>query len=225
MAITDWPLQERPREKLLRHGVTALSEAELLAIFLRTGIKGKTAVDLARELLQQFHSLRKLFRAGQEQFSKIKGLGLSKYAVLQAALEISRRCFEEEMKAATLCTSIQSAKTYFKAKLSNHRYETFACIFLNNLHNVIQYEELFKGTINCAPIYPRVIAQKALEYNAAAVIFAHNHPSGCGTPSESDISTTQNLINALKPLDIRVLDHIIVGDKDPISFAEQGLLL
>lgn len=224
MAITDWPLYERPREKLFRLGVSSLSEAELLAIFLQTGVKGKTAVDLARELLAEFKSLNHLLAATEQQIAAFPGLGRAKFGMLQAALELGRRCLEEDLKLEKPLTSAQDAKKYLILKLSSYRHEVFSCIFLNNQHQVIQYKELFYGTINCAPIYPRVVAQKALEYNAGAVIFAHNHPSGSTAPSQSDLESTKKLVSVLNNLDIRVLDHIIVGGNQCSSLAEEGLI-
>ncbi len=224
MKLTDWPLQERPREKMLRLGVSSLSEAELLAIFLRTGTKGKTAVDLARELLNEFQGLKNLLAVPQSRMLSIKGIGKTKYSILQAALEIGKRYLEENLHIRSSFISPSDAKQYLIAKLSAYKQEVFSCIFLNSKHQLLRYEELFHGTISCAPIYPRIIAQKALEYNAAALILSHNHPSGSTQPSDEDISTTQNLISVLNHLDIRVLDHIIVGGSDCCSLAEHGLL-
>jgi DNA repair protein RadC len=224
MALTDWPAQERPREKMLRLGVTSLSEAELLAIFLRTGLKGKTAVDLARELLQEYKSLRSLLAAPSSKLFSIKGIGKTKYVMLHAALELGRRFLEEGLHPTKNIASLSDAKKYLIAKLSSHKQEVFSCIFLNSKHHILHYEELFHGTISFTPIYPRIIAQKALEYNAAAIILAHNHPSGSTHPSESDLTATNSLVTILGHLDIRVLDHIIVGGNDCTSLAEKGLL-
>lgn len=224
MAITDWPLQERPREKLLRFGAASLSEAELLAIFLQTGVKGKTALDLARELLSQHRSLRGLLNISENQINAIAGMGKAKFSMLQAALEIGKRLLEEDLPKNAGLTSAVDAKKYLVAKLAAHKRETFACIFLSSRHHIIKYEELFQGTINCAPIYPRIIAQKALDYNAAALILSHNHPSGDPKPSQSDIKATQDLIAVLAQLDIRVLDHIIVAGNRSLSFTEAGLI-
>jgi DNA repair protein RadC len=224
MPITDWPLQERPREKLLHSGVANLSPAELLAIFLQTGLKGKTALDMARELLNQYKTLRNILSLNQNQMSQIPGIGKAKYSMLQAALELGRRVFQEDLEYLSGISSAGDAKNFVMAKLANFRQEVFACIFLNSRHRIIKYEQLFYGTIHCTPIYPRVIAQKALEYNASAVIFAHNHPSGDTKPSQSDLKSTQNLVTALSYLDIRVLDHLIVGGNQCISFIEEGLI-
>lgn len=224
MAITDWPLQERPREKLLRLGVASLSEAELLAIFLQNGVKGKTAVDLARELLQEFKTLNQLLAAPQKHLDSICGMGPAKYSMLQAALELGRRYLAENLPINKPLTSAQDAKKFLIAKLASYKYEVFSCIFLNTRHCVIQYKELFYGTLDCAPIYPRIVAQKALECNAGAVIFAHNHPSGNTEPSQSDLTSTENLIKILDCLDIRVLDHIIIAGNTCRSLAEEGLI-
>jgi DNA repair protein RadC len=224
MAIKDWPASERPREKLLNHGVQALSDAELLAIFLRTGVSGISAVELARNLLNSFGSLRALLEAKQAQFCDQYGLGPAKYVQLQAVLEMSRRHLESKLSRSDALTDADSTKAFVQQKLRHYPYEVFACLFLDNQHRLIGFEELFRGTINMAKVYPREVVKQALSYNAAAVIFAHNHPSGIAEPSMSDIELTQQLKSALNMVDIRVLDHIIVGDAEPNSLAEQGLI-
>jgi DNA repair protein RadC len=224
MAIKDWPASERPREKLLNHGVQALSDAELLAIFLRTGVSGISAVELARNLLNSFGSLRALLEAKQAQFCAQYGLGPAKYVQLQAVLEMSRRHLESKLNRGDALTDADSTKAFVQQKLRHYPYEVFACLFLDNQHRLIGFEELFHGTINMAKVYPREVVKQALSYNAAAVIFAHNHPSGIAEPSMSDIELTQQLKSALNMVDIRVLDHIIVGDAEPSSLAEQGLI-
>lgn len=224
MAITDWPAQDRPREKLLQRGATALTDAELLAIFLRTGTQGKTAVDLARELLTEYRSLQALLNADQKRFCQSLGLGAAKYAQLQAVLEMARRHFNEVLQHGDVLTSPEVTRAYLSAQLRGYRHEVFACLFLDNQHRVIQWEELFRGTIDGASVYPREVVKQALHHNAAAVIFAHNHPSGVAEPSQSDRLITDKLKAALNLLDIRVLDHFIVGDGMPYSFAEHGLL-
>jgi DNA repair protein RadC len=224
MAIKDWPASERPREKLLNHGVQALSDAELLAIFLRTGVSGISAVELARNLLNSFGSLRALLEAKQAQFCAQYGLGPAKYVQLQAVLEMSRRHLESKLSRGDALTDADSTKAFVQQKLRHYPYEVFACLFLDNQHRLIGFEELFRGTINMAKVYPREVVKQALSYNAAAVIFAHNHPSGIAEPSMSDIELTQQLKSALNMVDIRVLDHIIVGDAEPNSLAEQGLI-
>jgi DNA repair protein RadC len=223
MAITDWPIHLRPREKLLHSGANSLSDAELLAIFLQTGRKGKTAVDLAVELLTEFKTLNKLLSSTRHQIT-LKGLGQAKFTMLQAAVELGRRCLAEKMRQERFLTSAQEAKKYLISKLSHYKHEVFACIFLNARHQFIDYKELFHGTINCTPIYTRVIAQTALELNAGAVIFAHNHPSGDPLPSQNDIETTKEIATVLAVLDIKVLDHIVVGGNTSTSLCEKGLL-
>lgn len=224
MPITDWPDDERPREKLLQKGPLALSDAELLAIFLRTGVKGKTAVDLSRELLTEFGSLRALLESDFERFSRSRGLGTAKYALLQAVLEMARRHLKETLRRGSALTSPDLTRRYLAAQLRSHPHEVFAALFLDNQHRIIEFEELFRGTIDGASVYPREVVKKALSFNAAAVIFAHNHPSGIAEPSEADKHITQRLKQALSLIDIRVLDHFIVGDGEAYSFAEHGLI-
>jgi len=224
MPITDWPVDERPREKLLLRGAKALSDAELLAIFLRTGIRGKTAVDIARELLIEFGGLRSLLSADADRFCRSPGLGPAKYALLQAALEVSRRHIGETLKRADSLGSPDDTRNYLIAQLRDLHYEVFACLFLDNRHRVIRYETLFNGTIDGASVHPREVVRKVLKYNAAAVIFAHNHPSGIAEPSDADKGLTRRLKQALSLIDVRVLDHFIIGDGIAISFAERGLL-
>ncbi len=224
MAITDWPKEERPREKLLARGADALSDAELLAIFLRTGIPGKTAVDLARELLNEFGSLGTLLRADKLQFCRGAGLGEAKYSQLQAVLEMGRRYLYESLQRRDAISNTHATRQFLSARLRHYQHEVFACLFLDNRHQVIQFEELFNGTIDGAAVYPRVIVQKALHYNAAAVILSHNHPSGVKEPSLADKQITRRICDALSLVDIRVLDHVIVGDGEALSFAEKGLL-
>ena len=224
MAITDWVSEERPREKLLQHGAKTLNDAELLAIFLRTGTRGKTAVDLARDLLDEFGSLQALFGADQKRFCQCHGLGDAKYAQLQAVLEMARRHFVEVINRGDALTNPDATRAYLSAQLRGYHYEVFACLFLDNQHRIIELEELFRGTIDSASVYPREVVKKALYHNAAAVIFAHNHPSGVNIPSHADKEITNKLKQALSLFDIRVLDHFIIGDNTPYSFAEHGLI-
>jgi DNA repair protein RadC len=224
MSIKDWPADERPREKLLQRGAHALTDAELLAIFLRIGVKGKSAVDMARDLLGEFGSLQALLNAEQDRFCQSHGLGQAKYAQLQAVLEMARRHFAEILQRGNALTSPDITRAYLSAQLRGHSYEVFACLFLDNQNRVIVWEELFRGTIDGASVYPREVAKRALFHHAAAVIFAHNHPSGINEPSQADRQITDKLKQALGLFDIRVLDHFIVGDGDPYSFAENGLL-
>lgn len=224
MAIKDWPADERPREKLLQRGPGILSDAELLAIFLRTGVKGKSAVDLARELLEEFGGLRRLLEARRSQFCLGNGLGNAKYAQLQATLEMGRRHLMEELQRGTLLNSPETTSRYLTTRLRHHQQEVFACLFLDNRHRVLKYEELFYGTINGASVYPREVVKRALHHNAAGLILAHNHPSGVAEPSQADHQITQQLKKALALVDIRVLDHIIIGDGEPISLASMGTI-
>ncbi|MBK5964302.1 hypothetical protein CCR95_09435 [Thiocystis minor] len=224
MAIKDWPEGERPREKLLERGAAALSDAELLAIFLRTGIPGKSAVDLARDLLKEFSGLAGLLAADQRRFCEGKGLGAAKFAQLQAVLELSRRYLMTRINGQDVLTSPEATRDYLKMRLYGSPHEIFACLFLDNRHRVICFEELFRGTIDGASVHPREVLRRVLETNAAAVIFAHNHPSGIAEPSQADLRITQRLKTMLELIDVRVLDHVIVGDGDGVSFAERGLL-
>ncbi len=224
MSIKDWPADQRPREKLLSKGSEALTDAELLAIFLRIGIKGKSAVDLARELLDEFGSLQALLEADHTRFCQGKGLGDAKYAQLQAVLEMAKRHFVEILQRGDVLTSPQATRAYLSAQLRGYSYEVFACLFLDNQHRVIMLEEMFRGTIDGASVYPREVAKRALFHNAAAVIFAHNHPSGINEPSQADKQITEKLKQGLNLFDIRVLDHFIIADGQPYSFAEHGLL-
>jgi len=222
MPITDWPIQERPREKLLNLGAAALSDAELLAIFLRTGIPGKTAVDLARDLLGKFSSLRGLLTASENQFCRQPGLGPAKYAQLQAVLEMGKRHLHATLVRDEALTDPAATRQYLSARLRDHAFEVFACLFLDNRHRVIHFEELFRGTINGASVHPREVVRHTLEHNAAAVIFAHNHPSGVAEPSEADRQLTRRLQAALELIDVRVLDHIVIGDGECVAFSERG---
>ena len=223
MPITDWPLEERPREKLLAQGSESLSDAELLAIFLRTGIRGKTAVDLSHDLLKGFNGLRQLLKADIGTFCEFPGLGQAKYAQLQAVLEMARRYLFEGLQRGDSLTSPEETRQFLSSKLRDYPHEVFAVLFLDQRHRVIHFEEMFRGTIDGASVYPREVVKKSLEYNAAAVIFAHNHPSGVAEPSQSDERITKRLKDALALVDIRVLDHFVVGD-EVASFAERGLL-
>ncbi|PIE37327.1 MAG: hypothetical protein CSA54_01590 [Gammaproteobacteria bacterium] len=224
MAITDWPAELRPREKLLAQGAQSLSDAELLAIFLRTGVAGKSAVDLARELLDHFGSLRNLLRASRRDFCSAKGLGDAKYAQLQAVLEMARRHLLETLQRGEELSSPRLVFQFLRQQLRDYHHEVFACLWLDNRHRVIQFEELFRGSLNGANVYPREVVKAALAHNAAAVIFAHNHPSGVAEPSEADRHITERLQAALALVDVRVLDHIVVGDGEQVSLAERGML-
>lgn len=224
MAITDWPELERPREKLLSTGAASLSDAELLAIFFRTGRMGKTAVDIARDALLHFGGLNALVSASKEEFCALAGLGLTKYSQVQAAIELGQRSLKEELLNGDCIDSSSKTKQYLTARLRNRPQEVFACLFLNNLHQVIAYEELFTGSINGATVYAREVVKAALRYNSAGVILAHNHPSGSDDPSEEDIDLTFRLRDALGLVDISVLDHIIVAGNQAISLAEESYI-
>ncbi|NRH42704.1 MULTISPECIES: DNA repair protein RadC [Pseudomonas] len=224
MSIKDWPAQERPREKLLEQGAQALTDAELLAIFLRTGVAGKSAVDLARQLLGEFGSLRALLEADLTAFSTHLGLGPAKYSQLQAVLEMGRRHLAEGLKRDSALESPQQVRDYLKARLRHEPHEIFGCLFLDTRHRVLAFEALFHGTIDGASVYPRQVVKRALAHNAAAVILTHNHPSGIAEPSQADRLLTTRLKDALTLVDVRVLDHFIVGDGEPLSMAEYGWL-
>ncbi|QSI75610.1 MULTISPECIES: RadC family protein [Niveibacterium] len=225
MAITDWPEDERPRERLLAHGAAVLSDAELLAIFLRVGIKGKSAVDLARDLIARFGSLTRLFAAPVDDFAAVPGMGSAKFAQLQAVIEMARRALGEEMRERDLLSSPGAVRDWLRLKLAALPYEVFMVILLDAQNRLIHAEELFRGTLDQTSVYPREVVKLALARNAAAAIFAHNHPSGCSEPSRADELLTSSLKQALALVDVRVLDHFIVaGNARPLSFAERGLL-
>lgn len=221
MPITDWPAGERPREKLLERGASALTDAELLAILLRTGVGGSTAVDLARHLLGRFGGLRALLRAGRGEFCMTHGLGQAKYVQLQAVLEIARRFLAEGLTGREALKDPAAVRRLLQARLRDREHETFAALFLDNQHRVIAFDELSQGTIDGASVYPREVIKAALKHGAAAVIFAHNHPSGVAEPSAADRTLTERLKSALAQVDIRVLDHFVVGEQ-VVSFAERG---
>ena len=222
MSIRDWPAAERPREKLLQHGSGSLSDAELLAIFLRTGVSGKSAVDLARHLLSEFGSLRALLEADLRAFCRQLGLGPAKFSQLQAVLEMSRRHLAERLRRESALESPQAVRDYFKALLRHEPHEVFGCLFLDTRHRMLAFEVLFRGSIDSASVYPRQVVKRALAHNAAAVIFCHNHPSGISEPSQADRTLTRSLIQALDLIEVRVLDHFIVGDGQPLSMVERG---
>ena len=223
MAIFHWPAHERPREKLLSRGAAALSDAELLAIFLRTGTRGKTAVDVARDLLADFGSLGRLLDASDEELCRHKGMGLAKYSQLQASVEMARRHLQESLQQRDALTSPAETRRYLIAQLRPYPHEVFAVLFLDNRNRLLAFDKLFHGTIDGASVHPREVVRAALRYNAAAVILAHNHPSGVAEPSHADELITRRLKDALALIDVRVLDHMVVGD-EVISFAERGLI-
>ena len=224
MSIRHWPEGERPREKLLRQGAVSLSDAELLAIFLRVGVKGRSAVDLARDLLQRFGGLRALLKADLKTLCAEKGLGPAKYAQMQAVLEMARRYLDQEMRVREVLSDPAATRRYLQARLRDLDHEVFGALLLDNQHRVLGFEELAHGTIDGASVYPREVVKRALAAGAAAVIFAHNHPPGVAEPSAADRALTQRLKSALALVDVRVLDHFVVGEGTPVSFAERGWL-
>lgn len=224
MAITDWPASERPREKLIELGANALSDAELLAIFLRVGVVGKSAVDLARDLLTKFGSLNGIFAATETELSQVHGIGSSKYVQLQAIFEMSRRALNEELQARDIFQSPKQVREYLVLKLGTLTREVFLVLFLDAQNRLNATEELFSGTLTQTSVYPREVVKRAIHHNAASVIFAHNHPSGATQQSTADEQITQQLKQALALVDVRVLDHFIVAGNQTLSFAEQGLL-
>lgn len=224
MSITQWPEDERPRERLLKQGAAALSDAELVAIFLRVGVKGKSAVDLARDLVAQFGSLNGLFSASEAELCAVHGMGQAKYVQLQAILEMSKRALGEDIKLTDALASPKAVRDYLKLMLARLPHEVFVAVFLTSQNRVIVVEEVFRGTLTQTSVYPREIVKLALAHNAASVIFAHNHPSGEPHPSQADRALTKTLAEALALIDVRVLDHFIVAPGASLSFAEQGIL-
>ncbi|MDF3034887.1 MAG: radC2 [Paucimonas sp.] len=222
MAIADWPEHERPRERLIKFGAQQLSDAELLAVFLRVGVAGKSAVDLGREMVQRFGSLNGLFSARLDEFSELNGLGPAKYAQLQAVMELARRALGEELQQGAALSSPKAVKEYLRLWLGTRPYECFAVLFLDVKNRLISSEELFRGTLTHTSVYPREVVKAALACNAASVLLAHNHPSGSPEPSGADIQLTKALKDALALVDVRVLDHLVVGVGTTYSFAEHG---
>lgn len=224
MAIIDWPEEQRPRERLIKNGAHVLSNPELLAIFLRTGVKGKNAIELGRDLLAHFGSLNQMFASTVSGFSSLHGLGPAKFAQLQAAFELSRRALGESLQEGIKLTSPQDVKHFLHLELGKLPSEVFVTLFLDTGHRLICHEQLFSGTLRQANVYPREVVRAALNHNAAAVIFAHNHPTGIAQPSNADLELTNNLQTALALVDVTVLDHFIVSKNSIYSFAEHGQL-
>jgi DNA repair protein RadC len=222
MSIEDWPEQTRPRERLVREGAQALSDPELLALLLRVGVRGKSAVELGRDILQHFGSLHGLFGASLDDVSEVHGLGMAKYAQLQAVMELARRAIAEQLQSGEAFGSPELVKRYLRIKLGGQRHESFVVLFLDVKNRLIADRELFRGTLTQTSVYPREVVIEALSRNAAGVILAHNHPSGLPEPSEADLRLTQALVQALGLVDIRVLDHFIVAGPLVHSFAEHG---
>ena len=224
MSIRDWPEGERPREKLMMRGAETLSDAELLAIFLRTGCAGQSAVDLARSLLHQFGNLGQLLSADKPTFCRARGLGEAKFVQLQAVMELARRHLGEKLQRDQVFSNPASVGEFLLAQLGQCHQEVFGVLFLDNQHRLIAWEKLFFGTVNSASVHPREVVKRALHHNAAAIILSHNHPSGVAEPSEPDQCITRQLQEALQLVDVRVLDHVIVGSGHTISLAERGMI-
>ena len=224
MPITDWPQADRPREKLLEKGETILTDAELLAIFINSGVKGKTALDIAKELINEFGSLKLLIRTPKEILFKKQGIGKVKYALLKAAVELGKRYLNEQIHTGTVLNSSLLAQEFLAYRLRENMNEVFACLFLDNHLRLICFEEIFHGTINEANIYPREIVRRGLRHNAAKIILAHNHPSGWPLPSAADKTVTDLIKKALRLVDIEVIDHIIIGNPENFSFADAGMI-
>ncbi|MFC0135136.1 hypothetical protein CR105_22400 [Massilia eurypsychrophila] len=224
MGINNWPEQDRPRERLIAGGPRALSSAELLAVFLRVGVKGVNAVKLAENMIAHFGSLNALFGASLAEFSQINGLGPAKYAQLQAVMELARRAIGEQMQCGQTLGSPEAVKLYLRMTLSQRAHESFVVLFLDVKNRLIVSEEMFRGTLTHTSVYPREVVKAALRHNAAGVMLAHNHPSGTPEPSESDLVLTRALVQALALVDVRILDHFVVAGPHVHSFAEHGQL-
>jgi DNA repair protein RadC len=222
MTLAHWSTHERPREKLLKQGAHALSNTELLAILLRTGIKGKSVIDFSQSLMQKFGTIRGLLEASPEALHACNGLGQAKCAEIKVIVEIIKRYLAETIEYESVLTDTQSTRHYLTCCLRNREQEVFACLFLNSQCHLIRYEELFYGTINEAKVYPREVVKRALQLNASAIILAHNHPSGDSTPSQADQLVTEKIKLALATIDVRVLDHFVIGEGNISSFAEKG---
>ncbi len=223
MSIRDWPAGERPREKLLAQGSATLSDAELLAVLLGSGSRGKDALALGRELLTTAGSLGALLGRPDRQV-RAHGLGPAKRARIAAALELARRSLAEQLQLLPALGNPRDSGDYLRARLRHLPYEVFGCLHLDNRHRVLAFEELFRGTVDGASVHPREVVRACLQHNACAVIFAHNHPSGVAEPSAADRTITHELRNALRLVEVRVLDHLVIGSDDPVSMAARGLL-
>ncbi|HXW01621.1 MAG TPA: DNA repair protein RadC [Anaerolineae bacterium] len=224
MSITNWPKYDRPREKLIIRGEKALSDAELVAIFLRTGVKGKSALDLARQLLEEFGGMKNMLQAPLLTLLGRHGIGRSKYVTLKAAVELGRRCLTHQAEHGEIFNSSAKTRSFIAGHLSHHSAEVFAGIFMDIKYRLLAFDELFHGTIHEAAVYPREVVRRGLIYNAARIILAHNHPSGVASPSDADITVTRHIRDALALVDIKLVDHIIVGHRETYSFAEDGLI-
>ena len=224
MSLKDLPAEMRPREKLLARGPGALSDIELLALLLRTGLPGKGVFDLAEHVLREFGGFAGLLRVDASALTRIKGLGPAKRAEVAAVIEMARRAMAQQLQATPVFDSPQKVKDYVSLQIGARTQEVFAVLFLDSQHRLLQLEELFRGSLTQTSVYPREVVRRALELNAGAVILAHNHPSGLAEPSRADEFLTQSLKGALQLVDVRVLDHLVVGQGSVVSFAERGLL-
>jgi DNA repair protein RadC len=224
MAIKDWPAQQRPRERLISQGAAALSDPELLALFLRVGVQGRSAVELGRDLLLHFGSLQGLFGASLSQFSAVHGMGPAKFAQLQAVMELARRAIGEQLHAGQALGSPDAVRHYLRLTMGRQQHESFVVLFLDVKNRLLACEEMFRGTLTHTSVYPREVVKAALAHNAASVMLAHNHPSGVAEPSEADLLLTRALVQALALVDVRVLDHFVVAGASVHSFAEHGQL-
>jgi DNA repair protein RadC len=224
MGIKDWPVQQRPRERLISEGAAALSDPELLALFLRVGVKGRSAVELGRDLLRHFGSIQGLFGASLSQLSAVHGMGPAKFAQLQAVMELAQRAIGEQLQAGQALGSPDAVRQYLRISLGRQQHESFVILFLDVKNRLLAYEEMFRGTLTHTSVYPREVVKAALAHNAASVMLAHNHPSGVAEPSEADLLLTRALVQALALVDVRVLDHFVVAGPNVHSFAEHGQL-
>jgi DNA repair protein RadC len=224
MTISSWPKSERPRERLREHGVTTLSDAELLAVFLQSGCRGRTVMDMARDMIRQFDGLGGILSATEEELCGCQGTGAEKAARFAAMKELAQRHMLEQIKSRDVLNSSKANREYLRAKFKDCQSEVFSCLFLNSQHHVVKLEELFQGTIDGAAVYPREVVRRCLYHIAAAVILAHNHPSGVAEPSQADIAITNKLKTVLATIEVRMLDHLVIGDSMVVSFAERGLI-
>lgn len=224
MPISDWPIADRPREKLLQKGEQSLTDAELIAIFLQTGTRGKTALDIARELLTQHGDLKNLLRLPLQKMLQSTGLGRAKYAALKAAIELGRRYLNEQLPQGEILNSSHKTLRFIAAELREHTNEVFACAFLDSHFRLISFEKLFEGTVHTTHVYPREIVKRAIFHNAAKIILAHNHPSGHATPSQADKDTTRLIKEAVALVDMEIVDHVIIGNPGHFSFADKKIL-
>jgi len=224
MSVARWPAGERPRERLLAQGPAALSDAELIALFLGTGVRGQSALDVARELLARFGRVSRVLSAAQGELGEVRGVGAARSAQIAAVTELARRALSEEMRARDSLTSPAAVRGYLRLHLQDLGHECFYCVFLDAQNRVIAAEQLFRGTLTQTSVYPREVVKHALAHNAAAVILAHNHPSGVAEPSIQDQALTRTLAEALALVDVKVLDHFIVAPGACLSFAERGLI-